>query len=316
MYGASQIEKEEKVLFAFSSDSENRSDALALQKGLLLGDDEGFSPNFQLLTRLSGVSHLVAASGSNLSLVEKITSLGGLIDFWNWSRWAVPAWMIGYYLWTGGSPSLWRATIFWGTQWFGKFFLKRPVSLATQLKILFAGTFLFNPDFTGQIGFILSLSAILGLHFSRHFLSGENSMQLFQSHSLLSTLAEYFVAAWSVVLFVSPWTWWFFGTTQFVGVVTTWLLEPIIVPAILTALFSFPLTWFGEEEIPAQLGLFIFRPFVAVLLFSVWVEQLRVAQWFILLTALLALLRVVQRTREWWEQRSVQSKNFRWEKNL
>lgn len=158
----------------FSTILFKKEDALALGRGLLLGDDSGFSIELKRLAKSAGVTHLVAASGANLHFA---TSIGSLVTnksrrvFVEVSRLV----SVGLYLFLAGwSGSLWRATLHFILQFVGLFFGFRLPFWSTAVITVF-----FSLAWWGNIGFWLSFLAILGLRFSQKFLPGEKRSTLF-----------------------------------------------------------------------------------------------------------------------------------------
>lgn len=139
--------------------SEPQSSLLA---GILFGQDRLFSESFEENVRVSGVSHIVAASGYNITILvilidktlfflpKKIKITLGLIVVW------------AFAVLSGLSSSIIRAcimssvsllSIFWG----------RSNTIHISLPLASAVFVFFNPFIVEDVGFLLSISATVGL---------------------------------------------------------------------------------------------------------------------------------------------------------
>lgn len=201
-------------------------DVWGLGMGLLFGDDSGFSYQFQQLVKNAGVTHLVAASGANLAFVLTIP---GLLLQKN-SRWV---WKIASFLSIGlywqvstRASSLWRAVVMWLVVEVAKL-NGYQVSFSRVAGLLFASLLLFGRQYWSSPGYWLSWFAVCGMMFSQSILSGEKNIvflprwQKWKKRAISSLLIGF-----GVWLFVAPWIWWWWRQSSWLGIWTTWLLDP------------------------------------------------------------------------------------------
>lgn len=198
-------------------------DGLALGWGLLLGKDESFSPEMKQMTRAAGVSHLTAASGANIQLIQGLAlPLQG--DFWlhlTLKGILIPI----YILLSGLSGSLWRAS-FQSFVLIAGSVLGRPVSVWWNLVfVLIAGVcFGYKED----LGFLLSWLAVFALYFSQTTLSGERRGVLSPQFSLFyNKLFRSLFSGATILLFVSPLLFHVFGVWQPHGLLSTFVSQPV-----------------------------------------------------------------------------------------
>jgi competence protein ComEC len=221
---------------------------LALARGLLLGDDAGFSIAMRRIFREAGVTHLTAASGANLALVAWLT--GPWRGFWprRWGQiWLAAAYGL-YWRLSGGSGSLWRsiwfALVFLWSSWLG-----RRVSPWWALFWVGVGSWLVSP-YSRTLGFWLSLAAMSGVLFSRSQWPGEKIVCLLPrwlrwGKRIIMLLNESVV----IFAFVGPILWLSFGSLSLAGVIITPLVSPLVFPYQLTALLLF-----GSERLVKPLA--------------------------------------------------------------
>lgn len=217
---------------------EIESEALALARGFLLGDEGSFSPGMKQLFRQAGITHLTAASGANLGLVAWLTAPWTRL----WPRLAADIWLgLAYWQYwrlTGGSGSLWRATIFAAGFLLARG-LGRRFSWQYGLGLTIILTWLAGNYFR-SIGYWLSLLAVAGLYFSRGTQSGEkHSCLLTQPQRLLRRI--FTPLKHSILIFsaVAPILWFSFGNLSPFGVLITPLVSWLVFPYQLTALLLF-----------------------------------------------------------------------------
>lgn len=224
-----------------------QSEKDALTDGLLFGSDAGFSPELTNLTRAAGVSHLVAASGSNLHFV---TSLWNAIFSLLGSRFVQYSSVIAifaYWHLAEQSGSLWRASGMWVFTWLGRL-LGRKISLWYSLGLVCLTTWIGWKQFFSP-GFWLSLLAILGVSFSQKLLSGEKKSSLFPQRGFYSNSVALSLTEGSIIFgMVTLWLWPQYEVFQPIGILSTWVL----------GMWVEPLVWLGMGEraasfLPAQL---------------------------------------------------------------
>ncbi len=143
-----------------------------LLMGLLIGGDDTLAPETKAAFGRAGLSHIVAVSGYNMSVVAQGLVILALV-FGLWRRFAVGLAVIGlagFLLFIDGSAASLRAAIM---AWlaFGAYFVGRPAASWNGLLIAGASMLIFNPLLIRfDVGFQLSFLATLALLvFTRSF---------------------------------------------------------------------------------------------------------------------------------------------------
>lgn len=247
-------QKKDSGIFLFPP---NALDSIELGKGLALGNDEGFSREMKELTREAGISHLTAASGSNIQLVQSLAFP------WKKLYWPLlfsQGCLILIYLWVSGSSgSLLRAS------WQALYAtvarcLGRPIlPLWSLFGVVIVGVSL---GWSSGLGFWLSWLAVVSLYLSQALLSGEATNLLFpQAFQFYNTARKEVMTGSMVLLFVSSLIWWYFDEWQPQGLVSTVLSQPLTTP-YLGVFLLFVL--FEEGNKVAQRSLAFLSPLFAI----------------------------------------------------
>lgn len=155
----------EKIVAIFQNSLPPTSSSLLL--GIVFGIKEGMPKVFMENLRISGVLHVIAASGMNVTMVAAF--LSGILAVFFSRRIAIIASIIGigfYALMSGLEPSIIRAsimgTLVFTAQILGKQALSFYSLLLTGYLMLF-----FSPGLVLDIGFQLSFTSTLGLLYIR-----------------------------------------------------------------------------------------------------------------------------------------------------
>lgn len=130
--------------------------------GIMFGEDRVYSDSFEEGVRVAGLSHVVAASGFNVSFIVSVVS-GFLFLMPRVSRFLLlVAILVIYTLISGQGASIMRAVIMWGV---AEGFNLYGISLPTIQYLLFSCVLmlLINPLILLDIGFQLSFLATLGI---------------------------------------------------------------------------------------------------------------------------------------------------------
>jgi competence protein ComEC len=136
----------------------------ALLRGVVLGQDEGFSTAQEDAYRRSGLAHLVAASGQNVALLAALVlGIGALIGVPRRPRIALAALTVAAYVpLAGAGPSIRRAGVM-GLLTLASLALGRPADRWWALLLAGIATVLVDPLSPGQLGWQLSFAAVVGL---------------------------------------------------------------------------------------------------------------------------------------------------------
>jgi competence protein ComEC len=135
----------------------------SLLTGMLLGDDSGLDPDLRADFQTTGASHIIAISGYNMAMIALL--IAQFCQYWLPKRPAMIAALLGialYTLFVGAGAAVVRAALMSGVVIFGESFRRRtyaPTSLAFVTLLMS----LYDPLVLWDIGFQLSLAAILGM---------------------------------------------------------------------------------------------------------------------------------------------------------
>jgi competence protein ComEC len=138
-------------------------DSAAFVAGVLIGSRSALPKNLQDLLATDGISHVIAVSGYNLTiLVALLVHLLG--KKWRWGSLIVSLWVIlGFVLISGANPSIVRAgvmsTIFLVASFYG-----RRVDIVVCMALAGLGMVAYNPaNLLSDIGWQLSFASLFGI---------------------------------------------------------------------------------------------------------------------------------------------------------
>lgn len=140
-------------------------DWAGLLSGMLFGVQADFSPNFLLALRYTGVMHIIAASGMNITLTAG-GLMGILLKFFH-RRMAIVLCLVSIFAYTalaGFQPSIIRAAIM-GSMTLAAGLIGRQSYSVIGLFVAAVGMLFINPGWLFDIGFQLSFLATAGLFF-------------------------------------------------------------------------------------------------------------------------------------------------------
>lgn len=134
-----------------------------LLAGILLGRDQGLSPELQAAFRRTGTAHIIAISGFNIAILAGLfsatfTRLLGR----RWGALAAVSAISAYAVFVGGDAGVVRAAIMGAMGVLGGMFGRRQNGL-NSLGLAALGMALINPNLPWDVGFQLSTAATLGL---------------------------------------------------------------------------------------------------------------------------------------------------------
>lgn len=195
----------------------------SLLVGILFGSDRLFSSDFEESIRISGVSHIVAASGYNITILvifinklflflpKKIRIIFSLIVIWLFA------------ILSGFSASIVRACIMSSISLFSLFW-GRVNSMHISLPLASAIFIFLDPLIIHDVGFILSVSATLGLVYISPVLLDLRKRLL----KKLKFLDEYVIPTMSCTLSTLPISLITFKTFSIWSVAVNALVLPVI----------------------------------------------------------------------------------------
>lgn len=136
------------------------SDLLA---GILLGHDQGLSPDLQAAFRRTGTTHIIAISGFNIAILAGLFSgISTRLLGHKWGAVTTIGAITGYTILVGGDAAVVRAAIMGALGVWGGIFGRRQNGL-NSLGLAGLGMVLINPNIPWDLGFQLSVTATLGL---------------------------------------------------------------------------------------------------------------------------------------------------------
>lgn len=205
------------------------SDLLA---GILLGIDQGLSPELQAAFKRTGTSHIIAISGFNFAILAGLFS--AIFTRFLGHKWGAILSLgaiAGYTVLVGGSPAVVRAAIMGGLGVLGGMFGRRQNGL-NSLGMACLVMILLDPNLPWDLGFQLSVAATLGLvlfgqPMEEKFLeTAERWLSKEQSQSLLGPISEIFLFSIAAQVMTIPIIAYHFGGISWLAL----LANPLILP--------------------------------------------------------------------------------------
>jgi len=206
----------------------------SLGAGIAFGRDGNLPDDLYGDFRTTGLAHIVAVSGSNVTLVTALTFLLTVPLFGR--RWALlpAAFTVGSYLLIAGlSLSVLRAGVMAGVFLFGTY-LGRQQSALAALGVAAIGLTAWSPAVARDLGFQLSLSATAGLVVFGPWIRW--ALRWVVDHTSLRTLipglaVDVAALTLSATVATLPITWVNFGQVSLVGPLANIVIEPAFVLA-------------------------------------------------------------------------------------
>jgi len=205
----------------------------SLLAGILLGVDQGLSPDLQRAFNNTGTTHIIAISGFNIAILAALFATL-FSHLWGPRRGALAA-VLGiafYTLLVGAEASVLRSAIMGGSALFARQVGRRQDGLNT-LGFVAGLMCIFNPFLPWDVGFQLSFAATLGLvlfasplqEFSVSWLSTRLPQARVQA--IAGPLAEYLLFTLAAQVTTLPLMAYHFGRISMIS----FLANPFILPA-------------------------------------------------------------------------------------
>ncbi|HEX8159412.1 MAG TPA: ComEC/Rec2 family competence protein, partial [Solirubrobacteraceae bacterium] len=136
----------------------------ALARGMVLGQDAALTDELREDFRVTGLAHLVAASGSNvLLLATLVLAIGTLLGLGLTARLSLALLLVAVYVpLAGAGPSIQRAGVMGGAGLVAAL-AGRPASRWYALLLAAGATLIFNPRVAEDVGWQLSFAAVLAM---------------------------------------------------------------------------------------------------------------------------------------------------------
>lgn len=231
----------------------------SLLSGMLFGKTQGFSKDFYTALITTGTVHVVALSGTNISILTNVISrityplgrkLSSLISLLSIS---------GFILFVGPSPTIVRAGIMAGLSLIALYFGRQSLAL---LSLCFAGIVMVivSPEVLKDISFQLSFLATLGIVVLGPRLGKPIKLTKSYTKNIYIEAKHFFITNFKTTLAAQvatlPIIIFTFGRISLIAPISNlligWTISPIMVLGLLTSIvgiFVFPLgqviAWFS-----------------------------------------------------------------------
>jgi competence protein ComEC len=200
----------------------------AVLEGVVLGDDNGLSPELKQAFRRSGLYHLLAVSGANVVLLA--TGMLGLA--WAvglpraWAHVSALAAIGAYVLAVGPQPSVIRAAVS-GAATSVAWLMARerdPWHVLLLAAVVLLG---WNPYALADAGFQLSFAAVIAI-----FLAAGPLLRTFEGYPVHKKLAGAVAISAACSVATAPLLWLQFGSVPLLGIVANALVEVAVAPLL------------------------------------------------------------------------------------
>lgn len=204
----------------------------ALGAGYVLGQKRAIAPDFEEALRIVGLTHVVVASGYNLTILVRLARrLFGRISRYM-AAFAGSSMVLVFVSVTGMNPSMMRAGMVAGIS-LAAWYYGRQLHPGVLLIITAAASVLVQPSFAwGDVGWLLSFAAFAGVMLFapvlQSYLYGDK-----KSGTIQQIIGETF----SAQLYTMPIVMMSFGTVSVVALVVNMLILPLI-PLAMIAVFA------------------------------------------------------------------------------
>lgn len=197
---------------------------VSLLAGILLGEDRVFSEEFEKYVRNSGTSHIVAASGYNITIL--ILMVDKVFQFLDKKKRNILSLLIiwSFCLMSGLSASITRASIMGSLTLIGKLF-GRYQSIHRSLVIGIWLFIFFSPVIIFDVGFQLSILATVGLIYLSPSIENFLDKKKINEGSMFK---EYTLTTISCTLSTLPVSISSFGTFSLIGILANTLILPVL----------------------------------------------------------------------------------------
>ncbi len=210
----------------------------ALARGFVLGEDEGIDAATSEDFRRAGLSHLLAVSGQNVTLLALLAmpllaALG--VPLRERLVWVLGA-IVVYLPLAGAGPSIQRAAVMGGAGVLATLAGRRAARLQA-LALAFAVTVAIDPAIAGDVGWQLSFAAVLGILLLAAPLR-DSLLARTGSGVVRRALAEGLAVTVAATLATAPLIAFYFGTFSTTTLLANVLAMPAVAPAMWLGMVS------------------------------------------------------------------------------
>ena len=215
----------------------------SLVLGLLIGDDAGLSAFERADLRMSGLSHITAVSGWNVSVA--VATTGALFRAFGARRWRwliVQLVLLAGYVWIVGlEPPIQRAAIM-GAIALVALQLGRPAHMLTLLTITAGAMAAWNPAILYSLSFMLSFLAMIGLAVAARMSAGFAG---WRSVLMIPATSAGLAGIATAPLLAAT-----FGTVSWMTVPANVIAAPLVPLATFTGMFVVATSWIAPLADP------------------------------------------------------------------
>jgi len=237
----------------------------SLLAGILLGVKRGLGSELSEGFRLAGVSHIMVLSGYNITIVAETILrlcsflprfLGGAVGLFG---------IFAFGLLAGGGTVVWRAVLMATIALYAKL-TGQLYNVTTAIIFSALAISIYNPStLTNDLGFQLSLLALIGLVYVSPFLSEGVFRRLSPQFGFKELICSTVGAQLSVI----PFLWWTTGNLSLVGFISNLIILPLIPSAMflgtMALLIGSLFTWLAWP-----ISLITFFVLKIILLLTLW----------------------------------------------
>lgn len=201
---------------------------LGILLGMMIGDTSYISEEIKLAFQNSGITHLLAVSGSNVTYVILVTKfLFQKIVGKSFSNGITIFMIILFVLISGASPSVVRAGLMAILLILSEILARAPNIYSTVATTAFI-ILLFNPFILCDVGFILSFGGTLGILFFNQVIQ-EKINQTFPSlidKPILKSFVDMLSVTLAAQIFLVPIMCFYFNQISFISIITNLIVGP------------------------------------------------------------------------------------------
>lgn len=205
---------------------------LGILLGMIIGNTSYISKEIKLAFQKSGITHLLAVSGSNVTYVILVTKfLFQKLLGKSFSNWITIGMIILFILISGASPSVVRAGLMAILLILAEI-LARASSTYTTVATTAFFILLYNPFVICDIGFLLSFGGTLGILFFKQVLQDKlitrfnTTFPKLQNHFLFCNIIDMLSVTLAAQLFLLPIMCFYFNQISFISIFSNLIVGP------------------------------------------------------------------------------------------
>lgn len=203
---------------------------LGIVLGMIIGDTSYISEEVKDEFKQSGITHLLAVSGSNVTYIILITKfLFNKFCGKSFSNFITIFMIILFVFISGASPSVVRAGIMAIILIFSEILARAPNTIST-ISVTAILILLYNPIIICDVGFILSFGGTIGIVLFNNRLMAYFNDKLFiiLKNKIFKYILEMFAVTLSAQIVLTPVMWYYFNTISLIAMITNLLVAPFV----------------------------------------------------------------------------------------